>query len=202
MRRKEAETVSEWYEGRMIGKDRPYLPRLSPILADTQKCLRTMYYKIMKEGQPGQQGLRDRIGEEISHVADGAYSDAGVSLYDSVVLTDKDGAMVDRFIDDAVSMLVRRTFDICKYAPELIPDGEGGEMLSPVMRLHFFVPDFDHTMEDNVKTELDRYIVMYSVASILQQRRPALTPEYTDRAKAALDNAVTLLKSRKDPISW
>ena len=155
-----------------------------------------MYYSIDKER------LRALVDEEISKVADEAYSDAGVSLYDSVVLTDKDTVMVERFIDDAVSMLVRRAFDICKYSPELIPDGEGGEILSPVMRLHFFVPDFDDTMEDNAKAELDRYISLYAVASILQQRRPVLTPEYTDRAKTSLDTAITLLKSRKDPLSW
>lgn len=189
-------TVSEWHEGRMIGKDRPYLPRLSPILADTQKCLRTMYYSIDKER------LRALVDEEISKVADEAYSDAGASLYDSIVLTDKDTAMVDRFIDDAVSLLVRRAFDICKYAPELVPDGEGGEMLSPVMRLHFFVPDFDRTMEDSVKAELDRYISLYAVASILQQRRAVLVPEYTDRAKTSQDTAITLLKSRKNPSPW
>lgn len=189
-------TVSEWHEGRMIGKDRPYLPRLSPILADTQKCLRTMYYSIDKER------LRALVDEEISKVADEAYSDAGASLYDSIVLTDKDAVMVDRFIEDAVSLLVRRAFDICKYAPELVPDGEGGEMLSPVMRLHFFVPDFDRTMEDSVKAELDRYISLYAVASILQQRRAVLVPEYTDRAKTSQDTAITLLKSRKNPSPW
>ncbi|MBP5389724.1 MAG: hypothetical protein J6Y27_05205 [Bacteroidales bacterium] len=155
-----------------------------------------MYYSIDKER------LRALVDEEISKVADEAYSDAGASLYDSIVLTDKDTAMVDRFIDDAVSLLVRRAFDICKYAPELVPDGEGGEMLSPVMRLHFFVPDFDRTMEDSVKAELDRYISLYAVASILQQRRAVLVPEYTDRAKTSQDTAITLLKSRKNPSPW
>ena len=71
------------------------------------------------------------------------------------------------------------------------------------MRLYFYVPDFDDTMEDAVKRELDRYVAMYVSGNIFQQRRAALVPEYTTRTQAALDNAVTMLKSRKYPsVLW
>ena len=155
-----------------------------------------MYYLIDKEA------LFKLVEEEVSKAADEAYADSGVSLYDAVVLTDKDNDMVDRFIDDAVNLAVRRAYDICKFSPETEEvDGE----IQPTgrMRLYFYVPDFDDTMEDAVKRELDRYVAMYVSGNIFQQRRAALVPEYTTRTQAALDNAVTMLKSRKYPsVLW
>lgn len=155
-----------------------------------------MYYLIDKTV------LLPLIDEEISRAADEAYAESGESLYDSVVLTEKDSGMVERFINDAVNLIVRRAFDICKFSPET-EEVDGETQLTGRMRLYFYVPDFDETMSDAVKTELDRFISMYVSGNVFQQRRASLVPEYTTRIQAALDNAVTMLKSRKYPsVIW
>lgn len=139
--------------------------------------------------------LWDRIDEELSHIADAAYSDDGVSLYDTITLTFKDNAIVNRFIADALDSLVHRTFDITKYAPQ------AGTPV--VMRLSFDVPDFDASMQDAAMDEVTRYITLSAVTELLKRRRPALVPEYETRRQGAMDKAVTLLKSRKYPTgSW
>ena len=178
-------------------KDRPNKNNVGYIFA-------YMYYIIDKPA------LLESIKEEVSHVADEAYSEDGAALYDSVMVTDRDKARLERFIDDAVSQFVRREFDITKYSPETYTDEFGEVQLSDRMRLQFFVPDFDETMaeiENNtitggaLKKELDRYIVLFSVASLFQQRRVALVPEYNTRTQSAMDKAVSLLKFRKHPVT-
>lgn len=81
---------------------------------------------------------------------------------------------------------------------------------SVTQRLLFHVPDFDDTMAEMdgdtitggaLKTELDRYIVLYACALIFQQRRAALVQEYTARAQSAMDKAVSILKYRKHPVT-
>ena len=147
-----------------------------------------MYYTIDKEA------LRPKIEEEVSLVADEAYGDNGASLYDSVILTEKDNGTVDRFIDTAVSAITTRMYDICKlYKSDDTAEGS-------LEQIYFHVPDFDETMEDTVKEELSKFIILFTCTSVFEQRRPAVVPQFTERAKAALDKAVTLLKSRKSPI--
>ena len=147
-----------------------------------------MYYIIDKDD------LYDRIDEEVSRVADESYADNGQSTYDSIVLTSRDRNMVERFIDDAVTSLVRRAFDICKYSPEMDEGTPTGRM-----RLFFYVPDLDETMEDTIKEEISRYITLYSSAMIFESRRVAAVPQYAERITASMDRAVALLKSRKSP---
>ena len=134
--------------------------------------------------------LKALIEEEVSHAADEAYGEDGTSLYDAVVLTEKDWDTVGRFIDTAVDSIARRTFDICHFLTDT--QGQTG--------LVFYVPDFDETMTDAVKYELNRYICEFVCAAIFQTRRAVLVQQYADMAKAALDKAVDLLKSRKSPI--
>lgn len=163
-----------------------------------------MYYVIDKDA------LYALVDEEVSLVADAAYSEQGESLYDSVVLTEKDRPTVERLLDDAVNQFAGREFDICKLSQETYTDEFGEAQLSSRMRLQFHVPDFDTSMavlEDGtitggpLKTELDRYLVLFACAGIFQQRRAALVPEYTARAQSAMDKAVTLLKTRKHPVT-
>lgn len=124
------------------------------------------------------------IDEEVSHVADQAYSESGVSLYDSVVLTSKDAGLVDRFIDDAVSQLIKRESDIAALS-----NGT----------LTFSVPDLDSSQEAAISAEITRYISMYASAGIFQQRRAELVPEYTRRTTEALDNIRAMLRKRTAP---
>jgi len=147
-----------------------------------------MYYTINRTN------LRDRMDEEISIVANDAYSDSGMSLYDSIVLTEKDREMVARFIDDAINAFVTRTFDICKYYYTTETGGQTTE------QLQFYIPDFDETMENATKDEITKFLVLFACTSLFQSRRPSVVPEFTDRTQAALNKAVTFLKSRKSPI--
>lgn len=142
-----------------------------------------MYYVINKDS------LREKVYEEVSRVADEAYSEDGVSLYDSVILTDKDTPAVERSIDDAVGLLVRRVSDICTYSP-LIEN----ETVTP--RLLFNVPDISASNEAAVTDETTRYIVLLVSSELFQSRRSSVVPEYSTRAQTTLDNLVNLLRTR------
>lgn len=143
-----------------------------------------MYYTINKTI------LKALIDEEVSKVADEAYAENGASLYDSVILTEKDAALVDRLLGEAVRSLVTRTYDICKY----VSDDTYGNT-----RLLFYVPDFDETMEDAVKDGINVFLALSVCTELFQSRRAQAVPEYSARAQASLEKAVTLLKSRKSP---
>lgn len=167
-----------------------------------------MYYVIDKRA------LYSRVDEEVSRVADDAYADDGTPLYDTVILTERDKELVDRYLDDAVSALVTRTFDICKYAPLVVykEDDQGNvtdEIDHIVPRLYFHVPDLDTGMEERldekgelppfISEELSRYIALHAANSVFLTRRTGVVPQYTDRVQAAMNKAVALLKSRKAP---
>lgn len=131
------------------------------------------------------------IDEQVSQVAEAAYGENGASLYDSVVLTEKDTDDVMAFIGDAVRAFASRTFDICRISPA---DGQGRE------GLEFYVPDFDTTMQDAAFSEITHYIVFSVCASLFQSRRAQEVQNYATRAQASMDRAVSLLKSRKSPM--
>ncbi len=147
------------------------------------------YYTIDKAD------LGSRIDEEVSNVADEAYSDNGASLYDSIILTEKDSEEVDRFIDTAVSSFVTRAFDICKYYYQT-----ESSSLQTNEKLEFYVPDLDETMEPAIIEEISKYITLFVCTCVFQTRRPSVVPQYTERTQAAMNRAITLLKSRKSPI--
>lgn len=147
-----------------------------------------MYYTIDKEH------LYALVEQQVSLVADEAYGDNGISLYDSIVLTEKDKPTVEGLIDEAISSIVNRCFDICKYHYATNTEEENEE------QLYFFVPDLDETMEERIEEELAGFIVLFACNQIFLTRRPSVVPVFTERAQAALNRAVTLLKSRKSPI--
>ena len=147
-----------------------------------------MYYTVNKES------LLDRIGEEVSLVADEAYGENGASLYDSIVLTEKDSEAVGRLVSDSIGLFVARTFDICKRYTTDTSGGQSGESL------YFHVPDMDETLEDRAREEIDSFIVLSTCAMIFQARRPEAVQRFAERAAAAANKAVAFLKSRKSPI--
>ena len=175
------------------------------------------------------QNLKNLIEEEVSLAADQAYSDDGVSLYDQVVLTEKDKGTIDRFIDDAVSTLCRRTHDICSFVPYnpqqavdsldnplyyVVDDGVVTNEVTttetdfPVYannepagtaKLYFHVPDIDVNNTDAAKREITRFISLYSVLELFKSRRANLVEQYMARVQNTLDNVVSILKTRKKP---
>lgn len=126
------------------------------------------------------------ITEEVSRIAAGAYSDDGVSLYDSIAIHSRDADDVSRAIRDAVDAVVRRTADICTYIPA-----------TPA--LSFYVPDMDTTKETLVGNELDRAISLGATATWLREKYPSRAQEYTDKANVALELAIGYLKTRTQP---
>lgn len=151
-----------------------------------------MYYVIDKDA------LFELAKAEISKVADEAYTDDGLSLYDSIILTERDRDTVGDYIDDAVTQFVRREFSVTKNSP--YDQMQSGVMVT-IPRLEFNVPDFDTAMEPYLVKELNRYITLFVCAAIFQHRRAAVVPEYTNRTQSAMDKAVSILKSRKQPVS-
>ena len=129
------------------------------------------------------------VTEEVSRVADDSYSESGDSLYDSVILTSRDEAAVGRFFSDAFTRLTRRLFDVREA------DSPGDDCW-----IDLYVPDFDESYKDAVEEELARYLSLDICVALFQSRRASAVPEYTSRAATAMDNAVTLIKSRKTPI--
>lgn len=125
--------------------------------------------------------IRQKIDEVVSRVADEAYGETG-SLYDSIVLTEKDEPLVSQFIEEAVNSFVSRVFDICK---------------KKTGKLEFYVPDFDPSMVGAVNDEITNFIVYSVCVSIFKSRRAQVVPEYEGLALGAINRAVSLLKSRK-----
>ena len=136
------------------------------------------------EYQIDRNGLLARVEEEVSHIADASYAETGQSLYDTIVLTEKDRAGALRLIESAVGLFIRRAFDICRRAYDT---------------LVFSVPDFDETMTETVCSEITDFIAYYVVATICQSRKAERAQEFSARAQDAMDKAVILLKSRKHP---
>lgn len=128
--------------------------------------------------------LTPLIEEEVAHVADLAYGENGVSLYDSIFISGKDGGLVERFITDAVNRLLRETSDISSLSDDTIT---------------FDVPDMPEENEAQVAAEIARFIMLFASNGFFQQRRPMVVPEYTTRVQAALDNIQTLLRERTAP---
>ena len=145
-----------------------------------------MYYDIDKPA------LYALVDEEVSQVADAAYGENGASLYDTVVLTEKDADTVDRLIDDGIGQFVRTSSDIASLGPH----GTGSSAVDAIV---LDVPDFASSQEEAAQAQITRFIVLYVCAAIFQQRRAALVPEYTNRAQAAMDNAVAMLRKRTTP---
>jgi len=133
------------------------------------------------------------VDEEVSRIADSAYGEDGTPLYDFVTITDRDADPLDRLVSDAVASVAARFRDVCRHSVS------GGSEA-----LEFYVPDFDETNNgDLAEDEISRYIIYSVTAKFLAQRHPASVPEYTDRANAALQKAVSILKTRKAPLeSW
>lgn len=127
--------------------------------------------------------LADLVAEEVSRVANAAYSDDGVSLYDSISIKSRDADTVSRMIRDGLDAVVNRTADICTVIP------------SP-LALSLYAPDMDSTKENVVKDELDRAISLWAVSAWLKETFPVRFEEYAARSGAALQNAIVMLKTR------
>lgn len=134
------------------------------------------------------------IDREVSLVADQAYSESGVSLYDAVTLTSKDRDTVERFIRDAVSLLARRMADVSRVQTDA-----GSDLIKLTIDVDDWVGETDADAADAAVMDLERYIVLHAVTAIFQDRRAAVVPTFAERTQAMMDNVVTNLRTRKAP---
>lgn len=137
-----------------------------------------MYYVIDKKG------LYDRIYEQVSFVADDAYVEGGQSLYDEVILTEKDKPKVYRCIDDAVSSFVQRAFDICKYSPLVVyaqaEDGQGHRL--------YYESDGGGHPTDTTTTTITAFPVYTSTVASVTPRLVINVPDFdVDNTDYALE---------------
>lgn len=128
------------------------------------------------------------VEREVSMAADAANDQSGVSLYDQVVLTEKDRPFVEGLVDEAAASLIRRFSDI------FVQD----ESTTATRTLTFDIPDFDTRREPELFL-IPLFLALNASNGVFMQRAAALVPEYTQRAQAALDNLETLLRSRTAP---
>jgi len=167
-------------------KDRPTFSATPDIFADDNLFANMFYYTIDSEA------ILEMVDGEVSRVADAAYGENGVSLYDQIVITERDEDTLNRMLGDAEASLVARLGDICRFSSGSTPC------------LEFYVPDFDETANGDIAEEEITKFIAYSVTGqFLSQRHPASVPEYTDKTALALRNVISILKTRKAPLeSW
>jgi len=149
-----------------------------------------MYYRIDNDA------LYAQVDAEVSQAADAAYAEDGTSLYDTVVLTEKDRQMVVGLIADSLAQVVRKASDIAAME-DVAEEVEESTIVTPCIR--FDVPDMDPSQEVAASDEITRFAILATCAALYQQRRSILVPEYASRAQAALDNAIALIRKRKTP---
>lgn len=128
--------------------------------------------------------LYSSVEAEMSMVADEAYGEDGQSLYDEVVLTDKDKPIVEDHLDDALTELARRMSDVCTHGTN---------------QLVFNVSDMPSANVAAASAAISRYAVLFAVAAMCQKRRPALVAHFSELAKAALEGAIEMMRTRNAP---
>ena len=131
--------------------------------------------------------LYEAIYEEISRVADTAYTDAGVSMYDEVIPTSRDDDEVTRLEDDAARSLANRMSDACMA---MITDGTE-------IQLDFNLPAYVGIAD--AASEITRYIVLSVCAGWFRAKLATRMKEYADRAQVAMAKAVQILKTTIEP---
>ena len=149
-----------------------------------------LYYDIDKTE------LYGLVDAEVSQVADAAYGEDGTPLYDSVELTSKDDDIVEALLDDGIAQFVRTSSDIASLGEHTSGTGSSATSVDAIV---LDVPDFNASDTDAAVAQITRFIVLCASAALFQQRRAALVPEYTNRAQAALDNAVAIIRKRTAP---
>lgn len=129
--------------------------------------------------------LLPKIDELISQVADQAYSEDGQSLYDSIILTEKDADIVKALISDAANTLAGNASDICTRETGVSSD-----------KLVFNIPDHPSEQETATTNAISGFIALSVCMNIFRSRYPAQVPVFEAQAQAALQKTLTLLRKR------
>ena len=131
------------------------------------------------------------VREEVSRVAASAYDGEGQSLYDAIMVYERDESTLQRLFDDALSQLTDRSRDILNQYTRT----------SDTERvLEYYLPDFSDGLMDMVEADIQRYFVQHITAQWLIEKQYKRAEEYVAHANAVLDETIEHLKIRK-PVS-
>ncbi len=131
------------------------------------------------------------VREEVSRVAASAYDGEGQSLYDAIMVYERDESTLERLFDDALSHLTERSRDILNQYTKTS---------DTVRVLEYYLPDFSDGLMDMVEADVKRYMVQHITAQWLIEKQYKRAEEYVAHANAVLDETIEHLKIRK-PVS-
>lgn len=132
--------------------------------------------------------LLELVKEEVSRVADLAYTEEGVSLYDAIAIFDRDDATVKRMISDASSVVYERFRD---YIIAPTTSQSGTEVFN------FYLPDMEESQKSVASAELTRFLTFQIVSLWFNERYKSEYDNYLERSTAALGKAEMALFTRK-----
>lgn len=136
-----------------------------------------------------QQTILASVNREVSRAAAVAHGDDGSPLYDAYRILSRDSDTLQEYLGDAVSAMFLKLRDIATRSQE-----------GDVVTVSFDVPDFDTTLEPEVRKELNRFMsLMVCSYWFLEKGADKKSEEFAGRAEASLGKAHVLLKSRKTP---
>lgn len=123
---------------------------------------------------------------EISRIAASAYSEDGVSLYDTIRVTSRDADYLEDYFEGAMANMNVRFKGLAPY------DSAEEEVSLP--------------LEDSVATEnelqpiLRKYIVSSICADWFRRKYVVKHEEYAAEAQNCLEKIVVLVKTRREPV--
>lgn len=132
--------------------------------------------------------LLELVKEEVSRVADFAYTDDNVALYDAIAIFDRDDATVKRMISDASSVVYERFRD---YIIAPTTSQSGTEVFN------FYLPDMEESQKSVASAELTRFLTFQIVSLWFNERYKSEYDNYLERSTAALGKAEMALFTRK-----
>ena len=124
-------------------------------------------------------------------MAASAYDGEGQSLYDAIMVYERDESTLERLFDDALSHLTERSRDILNQYTKTS---------DTVRVLEYYLPDFSDGLMDMVEADVKRYMVQHITAQWLIEKQYKRAEEYVAHANAVLDETIEHLKIRK-PVS-
>lgn len=131
------------------------------------------------------------VREEVSRVAASAYDGEGQSLYDAIMVYERDESTLQRLFDDALSHLTDRSRDILNQYTKTS---------DTVRVLEYYLPDFSDGLMDMVTADIQRYMTQHITAQWLIEKQYKRAEDFVAHANAVLDETIEHLKIRK-PIS-
>ena len=135
--------------------------------------------------------MLEGVREEVSRVAASAYDGEGQSLYDAIMVYERDESTLERLFDDALSHLTERSRDILNQYTKTS---------DTVRVLEYYLPDFSGGLMDMVEADVKRYMVQHITAQWLIEKQYKRAEDYVAHANAVLDETIEHLKIRK-PVS-